>query len=135
MNGIAVQDIVEVAKHTRYPVGAFLFVQRGLDYTVRTIHGELDDDELLAPQQSNRHIDGRQLCYGLRDYAVEQYGLMAKAVLRSWNIHACEDFGRIVFAMVDSGLMHKQDHDSIEDFHAVFRFSEAFAPAFQLQDA
>lgn len=36
------------------------------------------------------------------------------------------DFGKIVFAMVESGIMHKTPEDNIEDFRDVFDFDEAF---------
>lgn len=127
------KDLREVASDAGYPLEAFLFVQRGLDHTVRSIHGELEDDaeleDTLDPQsgQSNRHVSGHDLCYGLRDYAVEEYGLMARSVLRRWRIVTCEDFGRIVFAMVESGMMQKTDDDTIADFQGVFNFAEAFA--------
>ncbi len=125
-------DLLDIVKKTKYPLEAFLFVQRGLDQTVRGIHGEMDEDDedllLDDPVQSSRHVSGRQLCEGLRDYAIEQYGMMALTVLRYWGIHRCEDFGRIVFAMVDAGMMHKTDGDTLEDFDNVFDFREAFGP-------
>ncbi len=129
--GMPSVELLDAVKSTKYPLEAFLFVQRGLDRTVRGIHGEPEDDPALLeedPATSSRHVSGRQLCEGLRDYAIDQYGLMAAAVLRHWGIHRCEDFGRIVFAMVDSGMMHKTDGDRLEDFHGVFDFREAFGP-------
>ena len=38
------------------------------------------------------------------------------------------DFGRIVFAMIDAGVMSKTSSDTIEDFQAVYDFDEAFSP-------
>ena len=121
------EDLAVVARRTRYPLAAFVFVQRGLDFTVRRAHGEVDES-LPEHLQPNRHITGRQLCFGLRDLAVQEYGLLAKAVLRRWNIHRSEDFGRIVFAMVDGGLMRKTDDDTIDDFSGVLNFNDAFTP-------
>jgi uncharacterized repeat protein (TIGR04138 family) len=37
------------------------------------------------------------------------------------------DFGRIVFAMIDAGMMRKTDEDDLADFDNVFEFDEAFA--------
>lgn len=124
------QELFEAIRSTKYPLNAFLFVQRGLDATVRAIHGQ---PKTKAPQ-TNRHITGKQLCHGLKDYAVKQYGLMARSVLRRWNINSCEDFGRIVFAMVHVGLLHKTENDSIQDFVGVFDFNEAFSPQLQLSE-
>ncbi len=81
---------------------------------------------------SVKHVDGRALCLGLRDYAIEQYGLMSRMVLRRWRITSCKDFGEIVFAMVDAGLMKKTENDSIRDFVGVYDFDEAFTPQLEL---
>lgn len=119
-------DLAQVAQQSGYPLAAFFFVQRGLDYTVRRLHGEPPENRAADPRDVSRHVSGEQLCHGLRDFALEEYGLLARTVLRRWNIRACEDFGRIVFAMVDSGLMHKTDDDRVEDFIGVFDFAHAF---------
>ncbi|MEM6457971.1 MAG: Minf_1886 family protein [Planctomycetota bacterium] len=120
-------ELAEAVKSTRYPLDAFVFVQRGLDFTVRRAHGDLPDDyDPDDEDQPSRHVTGRMLCEGLRDFALEQYGLLAATVLRRWRVTGCEDFGQIVFAMVESGMMHKTDDDSLDDFRGVFSFREAF---------
>jgi uncharacterized repeat protein (TIGR04138 family) len=79
----------------------------------------------------NRHVSGQQLSWGLRDYALQRWGLMARTVLARWGIRETLDFGRIVFAMVENGYMQKQPHDSLDDFRNVFDFREAFDEAYQ----
>jgi uncharacterized repeat protein (TIGR04138 family) len=78
------------------------------------------------PEESSRHISGQQLCEGLRMYAIENWGMMAGVVLRRWNLRATIDFGRIVFALVDGGLMHKTERDKLDDFRDVYDFDRAF---------
>jgi uncharacterized repeat protein (TIGR04138 family) len=82
--------------------------------------------ELGGPERLNRHISGQELCWGLRDLAVERWGLLAKTVLRQWKVKRTEDFGRIVFALIDEGRLRKQADDSIDDFRNVYDFDEAF---------
>lgn len=105
-----------------YPLEAFNFVREGLSYTVQRLHKDHE-----AMPEASRHITGQQLCLGLRDFAIEQYGLLAMVVLQHWHVNRTDDFGRIVFAMIDAGLMSKTDHDSLDDFRAVYDFDEAFA--------
>lgn len=105
-----------------FPPQAFVFVQEGLRHTVEQLH----DSTQLEPVDGERHVTGAELSMGLRDYAIGQYGLLARSVFSSWNIHHTEDFGKIVFAMVESGLMRKSDDDNLEDFVGVFEFDEAF---------
>jgi uncharacterized repeat protein (TIGR04138 family) len=107
-------------KAGKFPPAAFLFVRDGLAHTVKMVHG---DD---SPEEESRHVTGQQLCMGLRDYALRQYGRLARTVLRRWSIEGTEDFGRIVYAMVDAGIMRKNDDDSLEHFRGVFDFDEAF---------
>ena len=105
-----------------YPREAYDFVRAGLTHTVQMIHGETPGDS----DDDSRHVSGRQLCLGLRDYATHRYGRLARTVLGRWGIHSTEDFGRIVYAMVDAGLMRTSDDDSFEEFRDVFDFDEAF---------
>lgn len=104
-----------------YPLEAYNFVREGLNYTAQNVHG---DPESLP--ELERHVSGQQLCIGLRDYAIERYGLLAPAVLEHWRVRRTDDFGRIVFAMIEAGVMSSTSDDSLEDFRAVFDFTEAF---------
>ncbi len=104
-----------------FPPQAYQFVREGLAHTVTLIHGNgaRSDDE-------SRHVSGQQLCQGLKDFAIKQYGLLARTVLARWHIDTTEDFGRIVFAMIDAQYMRKTDDDTMDDFRGVYDFDEAF---------
>ena len=115
------KSLQEIVASTRYAVDAFHFVRRGLDFTVHRVH---TNPERLPEGQ--RHVDGAQLSEGLREFAVDQYGPLAKMVLNRWNIWRTEDFGRIVFAMVEGGLMQANQNDSVADFESVYEFETAF---------
>ncbi|MCC6660454.1 MAG: hypothetical protein IT437_06165 [Phycisphaerales bacterium] len=104
-----------------YPQEAFQFVRQGLTHTSSVVHGE------GQPAEAERHVNGAQLCMGLRDFAIHQYGLLARTVLAHWGITKTEDFGRIVFALIDAGVMRKSAEDCPEDFQGVFEFDEAFS--------
>ncbi len=120
--------LASAVNSTRYPVDAFVFMQRGLDFTVRRMHGDPDsEDHDEDGDVPSRHVSGRDLCMGLRDFGRQEYGLLAHTVLARWRVTRTEDFGHIVFAMVDAGMMHKTDQDSIADFRDVYAFDEAFA--------
>lgn len=99
-----------------YPVEAYTFVQEGLRYTVARLHGS------GRPGKGKGHVSGQQLAEGLREFAQLQWGLMASAVLRRWNVTTTYDFGRIVFSLVAAGILHKTDEDNIDDFRNVYDF-------------
>ncbi|HEY1628329.1 MAG TPA: Minf_1886 family protein [Tepidisphaeraceae bacterium] len=109
-----------------YPLEAFHFVQQGLSYSVEKFHGGVTDPK------ARRHISGQQLCEGLREFALMKWGLLARTVLRRWEINNTFDFGRIVFAMVDNGLMQKTDEDNVEDFRDVYDFKSAFEADYRI---
>ena len=109
-----------------YSPRAYEFLRDGLAHAVRSVHGDDAADSPPLDDDESRHVSGQQLCLALRDYAIDRYGLLARSVLSRWNIHRTDDFGNIVFAMVDAGLMRKTDDDTIEDFQGVFDFEEEF---------
>ena len=51
---------------------------------------------------------------------------MVLTVFEQWGIHHCQDFGEIVFNMVEIGLLAKTDRDSRDDFSGGYDFFEAF---------
>ena len=118
-----------------YPRAAFEFVSQGLEHTAQSVHGrEAVSEEAAAmadeaATEPSRHVSGQQLCLGLKDYALRKYGRLAKLVLSRWSIRRTDDFGRIVFAMIEAGLMRKADEDRLDDFIGVYEFDEAFDPS------
>lgn len=118
--GEAVNQILE--KDKRYDRDAYFFVREALDYTMKM---------LKKNSQANRHVTGQELLEGLRRYALDQFGPMAKTVFEYWGIHQCADFGELVFSMVEKGILGKTEEDSREDFKVGYDFDEAFVRPFQ----
>jgi len=112
-----------------YAQEALQFVRDGLAHAVKMIHGEQAAAGGVSGAGTDRHVNGQQLCLGLRDYAITRYGLLARTVLARWGVTRTEDFGRIVFAMIEAGLLRRSDDDSLDDFRGVYDFDEAFALA------
>ena len=80
----------------------------------------------------NRHIGGSQLCWGLRDYALRRWGMLARTVLESWNVRGTSDFGRIVVGFIEFNMMQSQVEDKVEHCQEVYSFDEAFDDPFRL---
>ena len=104
-----------------YPPEAYEFVQRGLQYTVERLKPRADTGEDVAPR--GRHITGQELSWGLRLFAWERWGLMARTVLRRWNITSTMDFGKVVYALIEGGVLARSPSDRLEDFRSVYDFS------------
>ncbi|MEI6084320.1 MAG: Minf_1886 family protein [Verrucomicrobiota bacterium] len=119
----AVAEIIKV--DARYDRDAYLFVREGLDYTLKLLKKAAQTNPV------HRHVSGQELLDGMRQFALDQFGPMTKTVLDHWGIRKCEDFGEIVFNMVEKGILGKTDQDSRADFRGGFDFNEAFVRPFQ----
>jgi uncharacterized repeat protein (TIGR04138 family) len=75
---------------------------------------------------ARRHLSGVELAWACRDFALEQFGMLANSVLTHWGINTTEDFGQIVFILIDVGLLARQPSDRLEDFERVYEFAEVF---------
>jgi uncharacterized repeat protein (TIGR04138 family) len=106
----------------RFTRDAYHFMREALDHTQKTM-GKPHKDEV-------RHVTGQQLLGGIKDYALAQYGPMTMTVLEEWGIHRCEDFGEIVFNMVEANLLAKTEKDTRDDFKGGYEFAAAFRHPF-----
>lgn len=122
----SIQQLVDLGA---YPAEAYEFVQRGLSYTVQRTHGTAVDPD------ASRHVSGQQLCHGLREFALSQWGMLARTVLARWNIHSTLDFGRIVFSLIEIEQMQKTEDDTLDDFRNVFEFKTAFEGGYRIPSA
>jgi uncharacterized repeat protein (TIGR04138 family) len=102
----------------RYDEQAYLFLREALDFTIK-----LFAKPIGGP---GRHVTGSELLDGIRQYALQEYGAMAKTVLNRWGIQKGEDFGNIVFNLVEKGILGKTEQDRREDFLGGYDFEEAF---------
>ncbi len=109
----------------RYHRDAYYFIREGLDYTQHKLAKE-------AGGKEPHHISGQELTNGLRQYAIDNYGPMTNTLLNEWNINSTEDFGEIVFNLVENNLLAKTENDSREDFANGFDFYEAFVVPYQV---
>ena len=124
MHEVTFEEALELirAKDQRYSRDAYLFVREALDHTQKNIVKE-NRGEI-------RHVSGQELLGGIREFSLQQFGPMTTTVLEEWGINRCEDFGEIVFNMVEIGLLAKTDKDSREDFSGGYDFEEAFRKPF-----
>ena len=100
-------------RNPRFHSRSYLFVLQALHSVIQSLDGP-------------RHISGRELTEGVRELAIGRYGPLARTVLEHWGIHETEDVGGVVFALVEQGILIKQDDDRPEDFVDLFDFEEAF---------
>jgi uncharacterized repeat protein (TIGR04138 family) len=111
-----------LAKDSRYHRDAYAFVREALDHTQK--------NATKSNKNVVRHVSGQELLAGIKDYGLAQFGPMTLTVFEEWGLHRCEDFGEIVFNMVESGLLSKTSNDSRADFAGGYDFVKAFREPF-----
>ncbi len=130
MQTVSFEEVVDkiVERDPRYHRDAYHFVREALDHTQKSVHKDARTDQ----PKKERHVSGQQLLEGIRAYALQQFGPMVLTVFEEWGVRRCEDFGEIVFNLVDNGngLFGKTEHDSHDDFKGGYDFEEAFRKPF-----
>jgi uncharacterized repeat protein (TIGR04138 family) len=112
MNGLRMASDILAKLRQRgdtYDENAYLFVLASIEC-------------LQAKLPERRHVTGPEVTHACREFALEQYGLMARSVLEHWGVRGTEDFGRIVYSLVEAGVLVTQPGDKVEDFHGVYGF-------------
>jgi uncharacterized repeat protein (TIGR04138 family) len=118
----------------RYKPEAYQFVRAGLGYAqeVLALGDEAENRERMKDGSPVRHVTGQDLCFGLRHFAHEQFGLMARLVLADWGIRSTSDLGEIVYNLIRVGIMTKSPSDRREDFDDVYDFEQALVRDFRI---
>lgn len=121
-----------VRRDPRYPYEAYEFVFAALQHTQKLLDRRPSEDKSGAIVNQH-HVSGPELLEGVRDLALREFGLMARTVFRLWGIDKTDDFGEIVFNLVESNLMSKTDEDGRADFHNVYDFDRALVEGYEIR--
>ena len=111
-----IHELIE--RDPRFRADAYDFVFEALDYTLRRRGG------------GARHVTGAEILESIRLLALEQFGYLARAVLAQWGVTRTDDFGDVVFNLIEADLLQKTANDRREDFSDLYDFSSAFDLAF-----
>jgi uncharacterized repeat protein (TIGR04138 family) len=123
---VSFEEVVEriVQKDPRYHPDAYDFLRQALDYTQQHLPGG------VGASGERSHVTGQQLLDGIRKFGLREFGPMALTVFNAWGITRCEDFGEIVFNLIDARFLRKRESDTRDDFKGGYDFEEAFVQPF-----
>lgn len=119
-----------VEQDGRYAYEAYEFVFQALAHTQELLGKQ---PKPSSPREERYHVSGAELVEGARLLALQEFGMMAPAVLKMWGIHKTDDIGHIVFSLVAAELMSKTDDDSIDDFRDLFDLEHGLLEGFKIQ--
>ncbi|WP_411825299.1 Minf_1886 family protein [Luteolibacter sp. AS25] len=111
-----------LGRESRYDAQAYFFLKDSLDFTLKRFQerGEVH----------GRHVSGKELVEGFRDFSLAQFGPMAATLMDEWGVNECSDVGNMVFQMIEEQVFGKQDSDRPEDFDEVFDFKKSLREPF-----
>jgi uncharacterized repeat protein (TIGR04138 family) len=101
---------------------AYSFLKEALDHTIRAA--------VKSRGREPGHVSGPELCRGVRDYAVQQFGPMVPTIFETWGLQSTRDIGEMVFNLIAAGAFSKSESDKPEDFDNVYDFEDAFVKPF-----
>lgn len=139
---LQLRSIIE--RDSRYKLEAYYYVLETLDFARSQLgmgHCEpaavsfsSGDEELDEPENVVLHISGGELCEAIRIRALGMFGLMAKTVFQQWGITTTDDFGEIVYNMVEAGKIQAASNDCREAFHQLYDFQKVFCDDFSFHE-
>ena len=114
----------------KYHTDAYRFVDSALRFTQKRLNRQSSGNDELDGEGA--HISGPELLDGVRELALQEFGLKTIPVFRHWGVRSTDDFGRIVFDFIERGAMRKTEQDQVTDFFAVYDFEEVFDRDFRI---
>jgi uncharacterized repeat protein (TIGR04138 family) len=124
-----------VQRDPRYAYEAYEFLFHALHHTQKMLGREPPEsreDEPAVNVDKRHHVSGPELLEGVRDLALREFGLMARTVFRQWGVQRTDDFGEMVFNLVEASLMSKTDEDTRADFHDIYDLDQALVQDYQI---
>lgn len=107
-------------KDGRYHPESYEFVMEALHFTQKKY-------------KKDKHVTGPELLQGIRQLLLQKFGPLTRTVLKYWGIIQTDDFGNIVFNLVEYRILSKNEQDHYESFKNAYDFEEAFDHGYRKQ--
>jgi uncharacterized repeat protein (TIGR04138 family) len=101
----------------RYHHDAYFFLRDALDHAVKLRKRQVGEAG---------HVTGQQICEAARVLALKQFGPMVPTVFAWWGLEKTEDFGEMVWLLIELGVVSKTDSDTKADYTSTYDFHTAF---------
>jgi len=101
------------AKDPRYYPEAYEFVMEALSFSQKRF-------------KKSKHVSGEELLVGIKALLLNKFGPMTMTVLNHWGIKTTDDFGNIVYNLVESKVLSKDAQDHYDSFKNAYDFDEVF---------
>ena len=107
-------------KDSRYHCEAYEFVMEALGHAQKKF-------------KKPKHVSGQELLEGIKGLLLQKFGPMTLTVLTHRGIKTTDDFGNIVFNLVEYKILAKDTEDHYESFKNAYDFDEVFNKNYRKQ--
>lgn len=97
-----------LSHETGYAIGAIQFTMNALNMTMEDSSAD------------NKHVTAAALARCLLETVIDWFGDDAEGTLREWQLERSENLGKLVYGLIDSGLMKPGDGDAKSDFDGLY---------------
>ena len=104
----------------RYYPEAYGFVMEALSFSQKKF-------------KKSKTVSGEELLIGIKALLLKKFGPMTLPVLKHWGIKATDDFGNIVYNLVENKVLAKDSQDHYDSFKNVYDFDEVFIKGYRKQ--
>ena len=132
-----INPLVELLKRDRhFKMESYRFINEALAYAQNVLkmgHAAPSEPTAEVDAIQERHVSGQDLSRAVKEYAVDQFGFMARPVLAELGINKTDDIGRVVYNLIEIGFMRKTADDRLDDFNNVFNLGEELDKSFSFR--
>src|SRR5271157_5087326 len=107
-------------KDSRYYPEAYEFVMEALSFSQKRF-------------KKAKHVSGQELLAGIKALLLKKFGPMTMTVLKYWGIKTTDDFGNIVYNLVENKVLAKDAQDHYDSFKNAYDFDEVFIKGYRKQ--
>ena len=108
------------SQDSRYYPEAYGFVMEALSFSQKKF-------------KKSKHVSGEELLIGIKALLLKKFGPMTLPVLKHWGIKATDDFGNIVYNLVENKVLAKDTRDHYDSFKNAYDFDEVFIKGYRKQ--
>ena len=99
-----------------YPPEAYEFIRQSVSYAQRK----------KSQHEESNQVSTAELVLEIKNYALKEYGPMAFYLLKKWSIDSTDDFGNIIYNLIEYKIFGEGDHDQRQDFNNAYNFHDVF---------
>ncbi len=105
-------------RDSRYNEGVYEFVMQALSYTQKKF-------------KKTKHVTSEELLLGIKELLLTNFGPMTLTVLKHWGIESTDDFGNVVYNLVEDKILSRSDEDDFEKFKDAYDFKKVFKEEYE----